>query len=277
MPALYTTIGPWTLLTYTVALALGIAVSAAFGLTRAGSLRRAGEVIDVLLAALAGGLALARLEHVLLNWNYFAYNVSEAFRLNAGGLDWHGAAGGGIIAGSLAARWRHVSARDLLDAMTPAAPLLGLAGWYGCWAANCAYGVEVDTLAHFPAWAVAESADIYGIAEPRYNTQIFGQWLAAVLLVFALILMWRGWLRGPRFWLVLALFSAGMFVIGFFRGDYAVIVRGLRLDQWLDALMLAVSFQQSAVSKIFNAKLQRGGDAETRANSQSPTANSQRS
>jgi len=246
MPTPYTTIAFWTVQTYTLVLALAIGASAAFGALRTG--RHVGALVDTVLGALLGGLALARLEHVLLNWNYFAYNVSEAFQLNAGGLDWHGAVIGGLIGGYIVARWRRLDTRNLVDAMTLGLPLIGLAGWYGCWAAACAYGVEVDTLAHFPAWAVAETADIYGIAAPRYNTQVFGLWLAAALLVIALILLWRGWLRGARFWLILGLFSAGMFVIGFFRGDYAGMVNGLRLDQWLDAVVGAVSFQFSAFS-----------------------------
>jgi hypothetical protein len=128
--------------------------------------------------------------------------------------------------------------------------------------------VEVDTLAHFPAWTVAETADIYGIAAPRYNTQVFGLWLTGALLLIAVILLWRGWLRGARFWLMLALFSAGMFVIGFFRGDYAPMLNGLRLDQWFDVIVGAVSFQQSAISLRLNAKAQRGEDAQPTADRQ---------
>jgi phosphatidylglycerol:prolipoprotein diacylglycerol transferase len=234
MPTPYTTVGFWTLQTYTLALALGIGVSTAYGLYRAR--KRPGALVDVALGALVVGLLLARLEHVLLNWNYFAYNVNEAFQLNAGGLDWHGAVIGGLLGGYIVARWRRVGTRDLLDPLILALPLIAHAAWYGCWAANCAYGVEVDTLAHFPSWAVGETADIYGIAAPRYNTQIFGLWLTGVLLIIAMILLWRGWLRDVRFWLILALFSLGMFVIGFFRGDYSPMLNGLRLDQWLDAI-----------------------------------------
>jgi phosphatidylglycerol:prolipoprotein diacylglycerol transferase len=238
------TIGPWTVQTYTVVLALAIGASVTFAVLRAG--RRAGALVDVGLGALAGGLMLARLEHVLLNWNYFAYAVNEAFQLNAGGLDWHGAVIGGLIGGAMVAHWRRVDAREVLEAMTLGLPLIALAGWYGCWAAHCAYGVEVDTLAHFPSWTVSESADIYGIAAPRYNTQIFGQWLTTALLVVAAILLGR---HSAGFWLVLGLFSAGMFVIGFFRGDYAPTLYGLRLDQWLDALVLAFCVQHP-----FNAR-----------------------
>jgi phosphatidylglycerol:prolipoprotein diacylglycerol transferase len=243
MPTPLTTIGPWTLQTYTVVLALAIGATVTFGVLRAG--RRAGALVDVGLGALACGLALARLEHVLLNWNYFAYAVHEAFQINAGGLDWHGAVIGGLIGGAAVARWRRVDAHEILEVMTLGLPLIALAGWYGCWAAHCAYGVEVDTLAHFPSWAVSESADVYGMAAPRYNTQVFGQWLAAALMVVAAILLWR---QRVGFWLMLGLFSVGMFVIGFFRGDYAPMLYGLRLDQWLDAVVGAVSFQLSVVS-----------------------------
>jgi phosphatidylglycerol:prolipoprotein diacylglycerol transferase len=260
MPLPYTTILFWRVQTYTLALVVGIGVTLAWAALRTG--KRPGALADVGLGALVGGLALARVEHVILNWNYFAYNLSEAFRLSAGGLDWHGAVVGGLIGGSLMARWRQVNTREVLDAMTQGLSLIAHAAWYGCWAANCAYGVEVDTLARFPAWAVGWNADIYGIAGPRYNTQIFGLWLSAALLVIALVLVWRGWLRGSRFWLILGLFSAGMFVIGFFRGDHAVMVNGLRLDQWLDAMVGAISltFGSFAQLSAISLRKQKGGE-----------------
>ncbi|MDL1902993.1 hypothetical protein FBR02_19770 [Anaerolineae bacterium CFX9] len=49
-------------------------------------------------------------------------------------------------------------------------------------------------------------------------------------------------MTGRRFWLALALFSAGMFIIGFWRGDSLPILYGLRLDQWLDGLLLSMAF-----------------------------------
>jgi prolipoprotein diacylglyceryltransferase len=138
-------------------------------------------------------------------------------------------------------RWRKLEFARLLDVLTPALPLLALAGWWGCRAANCGFGAEVDTLANYPPLVVAELPDVYGIPAPRYNTQAFG--LALALLVFGLTvwLFRRGLLVGRRFWLVLALLSAGMFGIGFFRADYAVEIVNLRADQWLDLGVLLVS------------------------------------
>lgn len=218
---------------YSLALAVGIALSIGVGIRRMAL--RPGTVVDTCLGAFAGGVVGARIGHILLNWSYFADNLSDALRPGAGGLDWHGALIGGLIGLALVARWRKLALRDLLDALAPALPLLAFAGWLGCWAAVCGYGAEVDTLARYPAFA-AETRDVYGIVAPRYNTQVFGMALALILLIFSIILVRRGWLSDRRFWLLLALLSAGMFVIGFFRGDYAPVVAGLRAHQVLDAI-----------------------------------------
>lgn len=218
---------------FSLALTVGIALSAGLLLRRQPAGRR-GAALDVALAAWGGAVIGARAAHVLLNWAYFADNLNEALRLDAGGLDWHGALLGGLLGLALAARWRRLDLRALLDALAPALPLLAFAGWLGCWAAVCGYGAEVDTLARYPALAAAETRDVYGIVAPRYNTQVFGMALALAVLGVWALLKWRGWLPRRRFWLLLVLLSLGMFGIGGFRGDYAPLLAGLRADQLLD-------------------------------------------
>ncbi len=233
--------------TFGFALTVGIILSGGVGIYRSGY--RARAVIDVGLGAFAGGVVGARIAHVLLNWAYFADHVAEALRLNSGGLDWHGALLGGLIGLALIARWRQLPVRDLLDAFAPALPLLAFAGWLGCAAAVCGYGAEVDTLAHYPAFAVAESRDVYGIIAPRYNTQLFGLALALVLLALSFVLLRYDGLKYRRFWILLALFSIGMLGIGFYRGDSVPILLGLRADQIFDLALLGWSIQQIVVNR----------------------------
>lgn len=242
MSGFYTTIGPLQVQTFTLALAL--AVAAGIGWSAWQQPDRRGAVVDAGLGALVGGVIGARLLHVLLNWTYFSYNTGEIWRLRSGGLDWHGALVGGLLGLWVVCRWRKLDFTRLLDGLTPALALLALAGWWGCRAANCGFGAEVDTLANYPAFVVAELPDVYGIPAPRYNTQLFGLLLALLVLCLTVWLFRRGLLAGRRFWLVLALLSAGMFGIGFFRADYAVQVASLRADQWLD---LAVLFPGTAL------------------------------
>ena len=229
----YTTLGPLTLHTYTLLLAAGIIIGAALGLRRTFS----AALMDVCLGALAGGLLLARGFHVVLNWAYFAYAPTEIIRWGSGGLDWHGAVWGALAGAALVARWRGVALR--FDLFALALPVIALAGWLGCWAAGCGYGAEVDTLARYSPLLVAIAPDIYGIPAPRYRTHLFGVVAAGGLLLLAL------WLErqqvGRRFWLLLALLSLTLFGLGFLRADYALMLGGLRADQWLDLLMLGFS------------------------------------
>lgn len=217
---------------YSAALVCGGVLSLLVVLRR--TVLRPTVILDACLAASVFALVGARLEHVLLNWEYFATNIDEALRPSAGGLGWHGALLGGLLGVALVGRWRGFSLSVLLDALAPALPLLAFAGWFGCWAAVCAYGAEVDTLAHYPVFAAAETRDVYGIVAPRYNTQVFGMALAVGLFLLSLLLVRLRWLAQRRFWLLLALLSVGMFVIGFFRGDASLIIVSLRWDQLLD-------------------------------------------
>lgn len=235
----YTEIGPLRLQTFTLALALAVLASLVWGFYRLPQQRAAW--VDAALAALFLGLIGARAGHVLLNWNYFAYNAGQIPAIREGGLDWHGGLLGGLLGLLIVARWRKVAISRLLDLLTPALPLLALAGWWGCAAANCAYGAELNSLVDGPALLVAELRDVYGIPAPRYRTQFFGLSLALLGLALAALLIYRGWLVGLRFWLLLALLSVGMFAIGFVRADFAYVIAGLRADQWLDMLVIILS------------------------------------
>jgi prolipoprotein diacylglyceryltransferase len=240
MPGLYTTFGPVTVQTFTFFVTLAVFAGVGLSLYRAGD--RRGALADVYLLALVLAVMGARAGHVLLNWEHFAYNLSEIARVNTGGLDWHGAVIGALMGLVIGTHWRKLAYSALLASLTLALPLIALAGWWGCWASNCGFGAEVDTLARYPAWMVSEAPDVYGIPAPRYNTQFFGLLLGLAALLIAVVLLWRGWQYDKRFWILLAFLSAGMFAIGFVRGDYTVMILGLRADQWLDLGLLLFAF-----------------------------------
>ncbi len=241
MPDPIVRLGPLVASTFTVFLVLGAVATFALLGWRTRSNTSVGHVADLCLGVLIGAAVGGRLAHVVINWSYFGFHSDEIFRLSAGGIDWHGAVIGGLLGLIASARWRKVPVTSILDHFTLALPLLAMAGWYGCWAADCGYGLEVDTLARYPSWAVAETPDVYGIAAPRYNTQLFGLGLAGLTLLLAAGLMTIRPLRGARFWVILALLSAEMFSIGFIRGDFAPMLAGLRLDQWLDFGLITLS------------------------------------
>ena len=209
------TLGPLSMPTYTGLLTLTIGLAALIGWRLWGGPGRTWAAIC--LVTLIGGVLGGRLAHVLGHWDYFQNALGEAIRVNGGGIDWWGAVLGGIAGAALGARLCRTPFLPVLDALTPALPLLALAGSVGCSAVACAYGKEIPTLAGVSGWVAAELPDVYGLPAPRYQTQLWMALWSLGLLALTGLLFWRGWLRRGRFWLVLALLTLGMALIGPFR------------------------------------------------------------
>lgn len=236
MPHPYTTLFFWTLPTFTVLIGFG----AVFILLIALYLTRhdipSGKTVDIAIGGLIGAAVLARTFHVLLDWSYFSAHNEEIFRFPAGGLNWHGALIGALIGTSIVGWWRKVPFKRILDMMVIGLPLMMFAAWWGCGAAACAYGAEIQNLSQYPSWLVWEERDIYGLIYPRYATQPVGMMVAAALLVLGIWMAWRGWRTAPG--IMLLMVSLSMLLIGFLRGDVVPIYAGLRIDQWLDLFMI---------------------------------------
>jgi prolipoprotein diacylglyceryltransferase len=244
-------IGSTTLSTYTTLVALALFISAGFALYRTVPDQRL-SVLDVLIGGLIAGVILARIEHVLLNWNYFAYNTAEIPQVYQGGLDWHGAVIGAGIGMGLIARWRKIALTPVLDSLTLLIPLLSLAVWWGCWGVSCRYGMEVTTLADYPSWMVWEGRDIFGIYAPRFHTQLIGMLSSGALLAVTLVLFWRKWLVYRRFWLLMTGVACIIFFISFLQGDYSIQVYQLRLTQYFDGIFILFTLIVGLRIKIYN-------------------------
>ncbi|HYO89656.1 MAG TPA: prolipoprotein diacylglyceryl transferase family protein [Candidatus Limnocylindrales bacterium] len=208
-------LGPLSMSSYTAALTLAIALSALAGWRLWAGPARAWGFIS--LCVLVGGVLGGRAAHVLAHWDYFQAALEEALRINGGGLDWWGAVLGGIAGAAVASRFLRTSLSRILDALTPALPLLALAGSVGCYAAMCAYGAEIPTLAGVSPLVAAELPDVFGMAAPRYQTQVWIAGWSLLLLALVGLWFWRRWLVRWRFWLTLALLTLGMAVIGPYR------------------------------------------------------------
>jgi hypothetical protein len=195
--------------------------------------------VDALLLGLALGVALGRMVHVGLQWDYFKDNLSEISRLGAGGLDGRGALMGGLFGVWLGARWRGIDWMTWQGRLAWAAVLLGVGAWGACWGARCAYGAEVANMADYPALMTWEAEDIYGIGAPRFAVQPLAL-MATIGVGLALALVtWREWARTERLAWVLASLCAIAFSVGFLRGDIARSWANIRLDQWLDLALCA--------------------------------------
>jgi len=190
------------------------------------------RMMDSMLFAVILGVLVGRAGHVWLNDAYFSIVPDEAWQIGAGGLNWHGALVGAFVGFVLMARIRGVVHLIKLDQWAWVLGALMFVSWVGCGANLCAYGAPVNA-GDYPAWLLWDVQDSYGIRGMRFATQVWGAIGAFTLLLLNNRLHRYGWLEKRRFWIMLLLISLMQVIIGFGRGDYAVMVDVLRLEQWL--------------------------------------------
>jgi prolipoprotein diacylglyceryltransferase len=257
-------IGPLEIRAFSAWIGLGVGIA---GIVVLAAAARAGQRLmlwlDTLVGALIGGLIGARAFHVWLNWAYFASRTEEILDLRGGGLDWHGAVVGGVLAAALVARWRHVPIRARFAALALVFPVLAVAVWQGCAQAACGYGIEVRSLADYPTWLVTESPDVFGVVAPRLNLPAAGTAIAVAILLLVAVWSALHLLRGLRLWLALIIYALAMAVLGFFRAEYAPVWFERRADQVLDlalAFLAVMVFAGTALARRAKTTVQQGVD-----------------
>jgi len=250
-----------------MALALGIGLALTWQQARRTALTPM-DVLDAALGAVLGGVIAARAVYTVENWGYFGNHANEIVQVWRGGLSWHGGLAGGAIGAAVISAQRKLDLRAVLDAFTPGLMAGAVLGWIGCFWAGAAYGREV-----FPgsAWwfLAADLPDIYGLWNPRFPAQWFGAAWAAVCFALSMF-AWRGEYKsgphrarrlfiiaGGRFAATAVLYSAGMFALGFMRGDAVPMVGGWRADQIIDAAIAAAGVVYLFVAFVSQAASQR--------------------
>jgi phosphatidylglycerol:prolipoprotein diacylglycerol transferase len=205
------------------------------------------RALDAALAAAVGGVIGGRAAYVAARWAYYQNHVRRALRPWDGGLSWHGALAGGVVAVLAYCAIRRVPLRAMLDVLAPGAAMLAACAWLGCLMNGCAYGIET-----YPGqgvlWALSlELPDLYGIRAPRVAVQLLGAGWSAVTLAALAIAGRRPRFEGLAFPLWLALYSAGSFGLGFVRADEVAMVAGWRADQVADLALTVTGVVTLAV------------------------------
>ena len=217
------------------------------------------QALDASLAAALGGLIGGRAVYVAVHWAYYDDHLRRALRPWDGGLAWHGALVGGLIAlsayhasqrGTLS---RRMSLRLVLGVLTPGVALLAVCAWLGCLLNGCAYGLET-----YPGqgllWTQSmELPDLYGIWVPRVAVQLLGATWSGIVLV-VVIAARRTQFAELAFPLWLALYSVGSFGLEFLRADETLLIASWRAGQAAD-LALTLTGAVVLVAGLFRRKL----------------------
>ena len=197
------------------------------------------DIMSIALWSVVGGIVGARLFHVIDAWEYYAADPVAILRVNEGGLAIWGTIVGGPIGGALYA-WRHgLPIPRLLD-ICGLGLILGMAiGRLG----DVVNGEHHGSLASVP-WSVNYTHP-QTLGEIGANVHLaVGYELIWDMLVFA-VCSWLLYRRVmPRdsmvFTSMIALYSAGRFVVQFYRLDQPFIF-GLSQAQFLAFLIGAIA------------------------------------
>lgn len=192
------------------------------------------RVATMLLVMGAAALMAGRVEYVLYNADYFAADAGQAFRVASGGLEPRLALLAAVMAGVLWTRRVAKPVRPLLTALGLGLPLIAFAAWWGCAAASCAYGIEVDNLQNYPSWQVWEAAGEFLTVAPRYAVQPLGMAASAATCAAVLGLYAFGVRGASLLSTAVVLCFATSAMLGGLRGDPSPRWLGLRIDQWAD-------------------------------------------
>jgi phosphatidylglycerol:prolipoprotein diacylglycerol transferase len=234
--------GDWSINLYAACLSLGL-LAVLIGVRGEARARHipAAVWLDAALAALTIGVVTARLGYAALNWAYYQQHPTEILEIWKGGFFWQaGLIGGSIGAWLIAHRWIDHGPIELLDVFAIAAPIGVAFSWIGSYFSAAAYGRELYPGDPF-FWLAVDRPDLYGMINPRWPSQLLGAVWSGLIALALIATRRRTWPPGTRFWLFVAAYSAGAFLIGFTRADDMPLVGGWRVDQLCDAGLLVVS------------------------------------
>ena len=237
----FTTIYGQRIPSYSIILLIGVIASIAWVLMRTPKEKRL-ATLDTLLIALVSAVIIGRMVHVAVSWAYFSENMGVIWRIHqSGGINWHGAVIGAIITIISLGHWRNIDTDQLLDSFAMPIAVMALSGWWACSVAHCAYGVEIERMADYPAWMTWDANNIYGLQAPRFAVQPIGMWLSRFLIVLIFVLHWREWAKNYRLWIALIFVSFISFGLGFMRGDASKMFYELHIEQWLDVGIISIA------------------------------------
>jgi phosphatidylglycerol:prolipoprotein diacylglycerol transferase len=213
------TIGPLTIHTYGLMVALGI--MAGVGLAEYLHRRSGGEpgmILDMALIIVVTGLIGARILFILVNLDYYISNPLETVMLWKGGLVFYGGLAGGLLALLGYIRFYHLSLWHTLDLGAIAISLGHGVGRLGCFSAGCCYGRPTDL-----PWAVTftnpRCLAVEVLGQPVHPTQLYSFFFLMGLTLFLVWLEPRKKFAGLGTAAYLILYGLFRFGVEFLRSD----------------------------------------------------------
>lgn len=194
----------------------------------------------------------ARITYVFVyNWDYYSQNFSELFSVWKGGLSFHGAVLGFLVAGYIFAKKNKVEWGQIMDSVC----LVGAPGIFFGRIGNFINGELYGRITTSPVGMIFKTGGPY----PRHPSQLYEAILEG--LVLALIL-WFSVNKVKKYWQISSLFLIGYgsfrFIVEFFReadSQLGYYFGFMTMGQILCAIMIISGFLLFALANKLNQKI----------------------
>jgi phosphatidylglycerol:prolipoprotein diacylglycerol transferase len=145
------TIGPFTIYSYGLMLAIAFIVSSALATLQAKKNNINPDIIfSFSFFVFFSGIIGARLMYIIENVTYYISNPLEIIMLQHGGLSWFGGLLAGVIFGIVYLKKKNLPIYKILDLLAPFAALAQAIGRIGCLLNGCCFGKISDFGIYFP-------------------------------------------------------------------------------------------------------------------------------
>ncbi len=215
------TIGPFTVYSFGLALAVAVVVCSwlmAKDAVRSGISKD--TVYDFVFWVALSGILGSRIFYILLNLDFFIQSPSELWKIQNGGLAWQGGLILGFSAALIFLRKKKLPVFKFLDMASPYAALGQAIGRVGCFLNGCCHGSH------------AQWGPFCPVHQDRLHpTQIYES--VGLVIIFLILKRFNGsdHPAGRTFTVYFMLAAALRFVVQFFRYDYDPIFLGIGLFQ----------------------------------------------
>jgi phosphatidylglycerol:prolipoprotein diacylglycerol transferase len=238
-------IGPVTLYTYGLMMALAMLTAAYYVQRRAGIEGEDPEkALDLAFYCLIAALVGSRALYIIVEYKQYIADPLAIFKIWEGGLVFYG----GFIAAALTGFWfvnKHkIKPWKMADIAAPALALGHGIGRLGCLFAGCCYGKPTDS------WLGITFTNPLALAPkgiPLYPTQIFSS--LNELTIFVILILVRPYKKfdGQLFLMWMGLYATGRFIIEFYRGDR----RGVSVGELSTSQGIAIAVAVTAAVVLF--------------------------
>jgi len=228
-------IGPITLYTYGLFVAIGFSAALYFGLKnyqKTTLFTKEDDVYSLSLWLIIVGFVGARIFYVIQYWEYFSADWARVFFIqDRSGFVWYGGVIACLIFQWIYTRRKNISFIKLVDFLSPAIVLGQAFGRIGCFMYGCCYGVVTQSFlgVYFP----------HSPLQARHPTQLYESLFNFIFFLFLWKLFEKRKFDGQVFGVTLMGHAIFRFLVEFLRVNPAYLFN-LTAAQWVGIVLLVV-------------------------------------